>query len=124
MMNHSDRAFSFTKIDSKDDLIEAIFNLKWPLCCGFYHDKLLYLSDGESEERPEYAVVTIDKTEGRFGVHGRELGRIKPSRMMASEVPKFIKGLNAGYLNGGNPVKLVAEPKWHHSCELCRLEEE
>ena len=123
-MNHEDRDFSFTRIGSTDELMEAMFNHKWPLCCSFYHEKLLYLSDGEREEAPEYAVVAIDKTEGRFGIHGRELGRIKPSGMKASDVPKYIEGLNAGYINGGNPVKLVAEPKWHHSCELCRLEED
>jgi hypothetical protein len=122
MMNHPDRAFSFTKIDSKNDLTKAMFNLKWPLCCGFYHEKLLYLSDGESEDMPEYAVVAIDKTEGRFGIHGREVGRIKPAAMQAVEVPKLIQGINArNYNNSGNPVMVVAEPKWHHSCQLCQL---
>jgi hypothetical protein len=123
-MNHADRAFSFTRIDSKDELMDAMFNCKWPLCCSFYHDKLLYLSDGESEDMPEYAVVAIDKAEGRFGIHGRELGRIKPGGMQASEVPNYIKSLNASYINEGNPVEILAEPKWHHSCELCRLDEE
>jgi hypothetical protein len=123
-MNHADRAFSFTRIDNKDELMEAMFNCKWPLCCSFYHDKLLYLSDGEREDMPEYAVVAIDKAEGRFGIHGRELGRIKPGGMQASEVPNYIKSLNASYINEGNPVEIVAEPKWHHSCELCRLDEE
>lgn len=122
-MNHANRAFSFTRIDSKEELMEAMFNHKWPLCCSFYHDRLLYLSDGESEDMPEYAVVAIDKTEGRFGIHGRELGRINPKEMLASEMPNYIKGLNAGYINEGNPVELMAEPKWHHSCELCRLED-
>ena len=78
-MNHPDRAFSFAKINGKVDLIEAMFNHKWPLCYSFYHDKLLYLSDGESEDTPEYAVMTIDKTEGRFSIHGREVGRVKPA---------------------------------------------
>ena len=122
-MNHPDRLFSFAKINGKVDLIEAMFNHKWPICHSFYHEKLLYLSDGESEDMPEYAVVTIDKTEGRFGVHGREVGRIKPAVMRAAEVPKFIRGINAGTYAGGNPVKVMAEPKWHHSCQLCRLEE-
>ena len=68
--------------------MKAIFNLKWPLCCGFYHEKLLYLSDGESDDAPEYAVVAIDRTEGRFGIHGREVGRIKPVAMQSVEMPK------------------------------------
>jgi len=123
MMNHPDRAFSFTKIESNDDLMEAMFNHKWPLCCSFYHDKLLYLSDGESEDMPEYAVVAIDKTEGRFGIYGREVGRIKPTGMHAAEAPKVIRGLNAANYNGGDPVRVTAEPKWHHICQLCRLED-
>ena len=72
----------------------------------------------------EYAIVIIDKTEGRFGICGREIGRIKLNEMQAADVTKFIEGLDGGNLNDGKPVKLVAEPKWHHSCELCRLEEE
>jgi hypothetical protein len=123
MMNHPDRAFSFAKINDKVDLIEAMFNHKWPLCYGFYHEKLLYLSDGESEDTPEYAVMTIDKTEGRFCIHGREVGRIKPAAMQAAEVARVIQGINAGTYTGGISVRVTAEPKWHHSCPLCRLEE-
>ncbi|HPS90700.1 MAG TPA: hypothetical protein PKV33_00970 [Methanothrix sp.] len=121
-MNHVDRAFSFTRIDSKEELMDAMFNHKWPLCCSFYHEKLLYLSDGESEDKPEYAVVAIDKTDGRFGIHGRELGRINPTSMKPAEMPKIIKEINTGLCNAGNPVRFVAEPKWHHSCQLCSLD--
>jgi hypothetical protein len=124
IMNHPDRAFSFTEIESKDDLVEAMFNHKWPLCCSFYHQKLLYLSDGESEDLPEYAVVTIDKTEGRFGIHGREVGRIKPAIMQAAEAPEFIQETNVGNHTVENTIQIVAEPKWHHSCQLCRLDDE
>lgn len=123
-MNHPDRAFSFQEIKSKDDLLTAMLNCKWPLCYSFYHGKLLYLSDGESEDFPEYAIVTIDKTEGRFGICGREVGRIKPVGMQASEVPELIQEMNAGHYTDGNPVQVVAEPKWHHSCQLCSLDEE
>jgi hypothetical protein len=90
-MNHVDRAFSFTRMDSKDELMDAMFNHKWPICCSFYHEKLLYLSDGECEDMLEYAVVAIDKTDGRFGVHGCEVGRIKPASMQPAETPKSIR---------------------------------
>jgi hypothetical protein len=123
-MNHPDRVFSFKEIESEDDLVEAMTGHKWPLCYSFYHGKHLYLSDGESEDAPEYAVVTIDKTEGHHGIHGREVGRIKPTGMKADEVHKFIQEMNAGHYSSENPVEVVAEPKWHHSCQLCRLDEE
>ena len=123
-MNHPDRAFSFAKINGKVDLIEAMFNHKWPLCYSFYHDKLLYLSDGESEDTPEYAVVTINKTEGRFSIHGREVGRVKPTVMQAAEVARLIQGINTDADTEGISIRVTAEPKWHHSCHLCRLEED
>lgn len=126
-MNHPDRAFSFKEIDNKDDLVEAMFNHKWPLCYSFYHEKLLYLNDGESEDLTEYAIVTIDKTEGRFGIYGHEVGRIKPTVTQAVEAPKLIQDIqkmSAGHYTCGNPVHIVAEPKWHHNCQLCGLEEE
>ena len=123
-MNHPDRAFSFAEIMSEDDLVEAMFNHKWPLCYSFHYGKLLYLSDGEREDLPEYAVVTIDKADGRFGIHGREVGRIKPTSMSASDASKLIQGMNAGNFTGENSVQFVAEPKWHHRCRLCGLEEE
>ena len=78
IMIHPDRVFSFKELESEDDLVEAMTNHKWPICYGFYYGNLLYLGDGESEDRPEYAVMTIDKTEGHHGVNGREVGRIKP----------------------------------------------
>lgn len=123
-MNHPDRAFSFREIGSEDELVKAMFDHKWPLCYSFYHKKLLYLSDGESEDFPEYAVVTIDKTEGRFGIRGREVGRIKPASMLAAEVPGFIQEMNAGRYRSERPVRVVAEPKWHHRCQLCGLDGE
>lgn len=124
MMNHLDRAFSFQEIKSKDELIKAMFYCSWPLCYSFYHDKLLYLSDGESENSPEYAVVTIDKTEGRFCVLGRELGRIKPGSVSPSEAPELIRQINARRYASGDPVQFMAEPKWHHHCSLCGLDDE
>ena len=124
MMNHPDRTFSFQEIESEGDLVEAMFNHKWPLCYSFYHGKLLYLNDGESEEMPEYAVMTIDKTEGRFGVLGHEVGRIRPKSMSAGDAPKYIRDLNTFSFAENSSVELIAEPKWHHHCQLCGLEEE
>lgn len=123
-MKHPDRIFAFKEIESEDDLVEAMTNHKWPLCYSFYHGKLLYLGDGDSEELPEYAVVTIDKTEGHHGIHGRVVGRIKPMGMQAADVQRFIQEMDAGRYHSENPVRILAEPKWHHSCQLCRLEED
>jgi len=120
-MNHPDRIFSFNEIESEEDLVEAMTRHQWPLCYSFYHGKLLYLSDGESEDAPEYAVVTIDRTEGHHGIHGREVGRIKPLGMKAANVHEFIKDMNAGHYTSENAVQIVAEPMWHHSCQLCCL---
>ena len=121
---HPDRIFSFNEIESEDDLVEAMTNHKWPLCYSFYHEKLLYLSDGESEDDPEYAVVTIDKTEGHHGVIGREVGRIKPKDMDGVKVHKFVQDMTAGRYSMENSVRIEAEPIWHHSCQYCRLDEE
>jgi len=124
MMIHPDRVFSFKELESEDDLVEAMINHTWPLCYGFYYGNLLYLGDSDSEDDPEYAVMTIDKTEGHHGVHGREVGRIKPKGMSPDEAHKFIQEMNAGSYSSENPVQIVAQPKWHHSCQFCRLEEE
>jgi hypothetical protein len=123
-MNHPERTFSFAEIEKSEDLLDAMLNHRWPLCYSFYHDKLLYLNDGESEELPEYAVVTIDKTEGRFGVHGREIGRIEPTNLREAEAMKIVQEMKAGRCVGECTVQLIAEPKWHHRCELCDLDEE
>jgi len=124
IMIHPDRVFSFKELESEEDLVEALINHKWPVCYGFYYGNLLYLGDGESEDYPEYAVMTIDKTEGHHGVHGREVGRIKPKGMSPEEAHKFIQEMNAGHYSSENPVQIEAEPIWHHSCQFCRLEEE
>ncbi|NPV61362.1 MAG: hypothetical protein HPY61_01815 [Methanotrichaceae archaeon] len=123
-MNHPERAFSFAEIERREDLLDAMFNHRWPLCYSFYHDKLLYLNDGESEDLPEYAVVSVDKTEGRFGVHGREIGRINPSRLQKADAMKLVQEMKTGSCAGESSVRLVAEPKWHHRCRLCDLDEE
>jgi hypothetical protein len=123
-MNNPGRAFSFAKIESEGDLMEAMFNHKWPLCYSFYHNRLFYLSDGESEDMPEYAIVTAEKTEGRFVIHGRELGRINPKSMSTADALKFIQGLNASNYATKEKKDLfqfMAEPKWHHNCVFCGL---
>ena len=123
-MNHPDRVFCFKELENEDELVEAMINHKWPLCYGFYYGKLLYLEDGESEDAPEYAVVTIDKTEGHHGIIGREVARIKPLGMESSRVHKFVQEMDKGHYSSQNNIQIVAEPKWHHSCQLCRLGED
>lgn len=124
MMIHSDRVFSFKEIESEDDLVEAMANHTWPLCYSFYHGRLLFLSDGDDEADPEYAVVTIDKTEGHHGIIGREVGRIKPKDTEAGKLRKVIQEMKEGRFSMENPVRVQAEPIWHHSCQHCRLEDE
>jgi hypothetical protein len=123
-MIHPERVFSFKELEKEDDLIEAMINHKWPVCYGFYYGDLLYLGDGESEDDPEYAVVTVEKTEGHHGVHGHEVGRIKTLGMSAEQVRSFVGDMMAGRRQSNNPVYVQAEPIWHHSCSFCRLEEE
>ncbi len=124
MMNHPERAFSFKEIQSEDDLVDAMFNHKWPLCYSFYHKKLLYMSDGEREDLQEYVVIAIDRTEGRFGIQGREIGRIKTANMSQSDASNIIRQMNDSRYAAGNLVQFLVEPKWHHSCHLCGLDEE
>lgn len=123
-MIHTDRVFSATKLEKEDDLVEAMINHKWPMCYSFHHGDLLYLNDSDNEDDPEYAVITIDKAEGHHGVCGREVGRIKPKGTDAAQVHKFIQDMKAGRYSSENPVQAQVEPAWHHSCQLCRLEED
>jgi hypothetical protein len=123
-MIHPDRVFCFKELESEDELVEAMSYHKWPLCYSFYYGNLLYLEDGDSEDAPEYAVVTIDKREGHHDIIGREVGRIKPMGMDSALVHKLIQEMNAGQYSTQNVVRVVVEPKWHHSCQLCRLDEE
>jgi hypothetical protein len=71
----------------------------------------------------QHAVVTIDKTEGHHGIEGREVGRIKPLGMDGAQVHKFVQEMTDGKYSSENSVQIMAEPKWHHSCQLCRLDE-
>ena len=122
-MIHPDRVFSFKELGNEDELVEAMINHTWPLCYSFFYNQLLYLSDGDSEDAPEYAVVTIDSTEGHHGVAGREVGRIKPRELSEKQLHEFIQKMNSSHYDSKNPVQVQVEPKWHHSCESCRLEE-
>jgi hypothetical protein len=123
-MIHTDRVFSSSKLESEDELVQAMTNRTWPLCYSFYHDGLLYLNDSDREEDPEYAVVKFDRAEGHHDVIGREVGRIKPKGMDASRVHEFVQDMRAGRWEMEQAIRIVAEPAWHHSCELCRLDEE
>ena len=123
MMIHPDRVFSFKELGNEDELVEAMINHIWPLCYSFFYNQLLYLSDGDSEDAPEYAVVTIDSTEGHHGVAGCEVGRIKPRELSEKQLHEFIQKMNSDHFDSENPIQVQIEPKWHHSCESCRLEE-
>lgn len=122
-MNHPDRVFSFKELASEDELVEAMVNHTWPLCYSFFYGKLLYLSDGDTEDSPEYAVVTIDSTSGHHGITGREVGRIKPKGLSAESVHEFIQEMISGSYTMENPVQAQVEPMWHHSCNSCRLDD-
>ncbi len=122
-MIHSDRTHGVKAIGSEDDLIEVITNHKWPLCMGFEFDDILYLNDGEAEENPEYAAMKIDEVEGLM-VTGHEAGRIKPLGADASIIRKFIQDMHQGNWTIAEPIKIKAEPDWHHSCMLCEFKED
>jgi hypothetical protein len=122
-MIHPERVFSYKELESEDELVEAIINHIWPLCYSFYHNNLLYLGDSNSEDSPEYAVVTIDSTDDHHVIIGREVGRIRTQELSEQQLHEYIQKMNSGHYDGKNPVQLRVEPKWHHSCEACRLEE-
>ena len=44
--------------------------------------------------------------------------------MQAADAQKFIQEMNEGKYSIEHPIQVVAEPKWHHSCQLCGLEGE
>lgn len=123
-MIHTDRVFSFKELESEDDLVEVMTKHRWPLCMGFHYLDRLYLNDGDLEEDPEYFVMTIDKTEGHHGVHGREVGRIRAKQADEAEVHRFVKDMSDGRYSSEIPVFVQVEPCWHHNCELCKLEED
>ena len=123
-MIHPDRVFSFKEIGSEGDLVKAMTAHNWPLCYSFLFGRLLYLNDGESESSPEYVAVTIGTTGGHHEVVGNEVGRIKPRELSEKQVHDFIGDMNAGRYAGSNLVRITVQPTWHHSCRLCRLEEE
>jgi len=123
-MKHEDRVFSITELKKDDELVEAMTSHTWPLCYSFHYGNLLYLSDGDQEDSPEYAVVTIDKVEGHHGVIGREVGRVKPKEMDAAQVRKIVQEMGQGLYSSDNHVRVQAEPAWHHTCDCCRMEED
>jgi hypothetical protein len=77
-MIYPDRVFSYSELRSQGELVEAMTNHVWPLCCSFFYSKLLYLSEGDGEDSPEYAILTIDDTVGHHGIARRKIGGIKP----------------------------------------------
>lgn len=123
-MIHCDRVFSSKELESEDELVEAITNHTWPLCYSFYHDGLLYLNDSDSEDDPVYVVMKFDRAEGHHDVHGRLVGQIRPKGMDINHIRSAISNFREGRWDAETPQHIVAEPVWHHSCQLCRLEEE
>lgn len=122
-MIHPDRTHGVKAIDSERDLISVMSEHKWPLCMGFEFDNFLFLNDGDREDTPEYAAVEIGEVDGLM-VNGREVGRIMPLGASANEVGSFIRDLREGKRMTNVPIKLKAEPDWHHSCEMCEFKEE
>ena len=122
-MIHPDRTFCIKVIDAEDDLIEVMTNHKWSLCRAFDHDGLLYLNDGDREDAPEYAALKIDQVEGLM-VSGREVGRIRPLGMDARKARQFVQEMKQGRWSMDSPLKVKAEPEWHHGCELCEFNED
>jgi hypothetical protein len=122
-MIHADRTFCIKVMDSEDDLIEVLTNHKWSLCRAFDHDGLLYLNDGDREDAPEYAALKIDQVEGSI-ISGREVGRIRPLGMNARKVGQFVMETKQGSWKMDTPLKVKAEPEWHHRCELCKFQED
>jgi hypothetical protein len=122
-MLHPDRTHGVKAIDSEENLVEVMTNHKWPLCTGFEFDDFLYLNDGEKEGDPEYAAVKIDEVDGLM-VSGREAGRIRPLGADASLARRFIHDMHDGNWTTNSPLKIRAEPDWHHSCELCEFKED
>lgn len=120
-MIHPDRTFCAKAIESENDLIDVMINHKWPLCTSFEFAGFLYLNDGDREDAPEYAAMRIDDVDGLV-VTGREAGRIKPLGMDATAAQKFIRDMVQGSWSFDSPLKIKAEPDWHHSCELCKFE--
>ena len=84
---------------------------------------LLYLNDGDREDAPEYAALKIDQVEGLM-VSGREVGRIMPLGMDAQKALQFVQEMKQGRWSMDYPLKVKAEPEWHHGCELCEFNED
>lgn len=122
-MIHADRTFCVKGLETEDELVEVMAHHKWALCRAFDHDGLLYLNDGDREDSPEYAVLKIDEVDGLM-VAGREVGRIRPLGMEPALVRRFVQEMKQGQWSTESPIRLKAEPEWHHSCELCEFRED
>lgn len=85
-------------------------NHTWPVSYSFFYGKLLYLSDGESEDTPECVVVTIDSTGGHHEVTGREVGRIKIRGLSNEKVHEFIQNMSQGTMPARSRSKLRWSP--------------
>ncbi len=122
-MKYPDRTFGARAIESEKNLIEVMTNHKWPLCTAFEFAGFLYLNDGDRENDPEFVAIKIDEVDGLM-VTGREAGRIRPLGMNTAEASRFIHDMYDGRWTMDSPLRIKVEPDWHHSCELCRFEED
>ena len=72
---------------------------------------------------PSTAALKIDQVEGLM-VSGREVGRIRPLGMDARKARQFVQEMEQGRWSMDRPLKVKAEPEWHHGCELCEFNED
>ena len=123
-MIHPERVFSFKELESEDDLVEALINHKWPICYGFYFGNLLYLGDADNEDKPEYAVMTIDKTKATMAFmaarwEGLNLRECQQNRSISSS-RRWRQATTAAKI----PSKSRPSPYGTIAAMFCRLEEE
>ena len=90
---------------------------------GIRQECPLYLNDGYRGDAPEYAALKMDQVEGLM-VSGREVGRIRPLGMDAQKARQFVQEIKQGRWSTDLPLKVKAEPEWHHGCDLCEFNEE
>jgi len=54
----------------------------------------------------------------------RVVGWIRPLGMDARKASQFVREMKQGRWTTDFPLKVKAEPEWHHGCELCEFNED